>query len=120
MYIFNKFRNTKGFIAIWELMLRFRYMISEHAKERVRILAFWEKHGDEATKEAFGISHRTLFRWARTLKQQAGKLEGGRSRSSWQNASSRCVPPTRVWAKKKYTPLYKLTDILGAYLPSVA
>ena len=50
-------------------------MISEQAKERVRRLAFWEKHGDEATKEAFGTSRRTLFRWATALKRNRGKLE---------------------------------------------
>jgi len=75
MRIFNKFRGTKGFLSLWERVIRFRDMISEQAKERVRILAFWEKHGDEATKEAFDTSPRTLFRWASALKKQGGKLE---------------------------------------------
>jgi len=60
---------------MWERVIRFRYMITEEAKERCRILAFWEKHGDEATKEAFSISSRTLFRWQKVLKQNKGKLE---------------------------------------------
>ena len=57
-------------------MLRFRYMITEQAKERCRILAFWEKHGDEAAQEAFHISGRTLFRWQAALHKAHGKLEG--------------------------------------------
>lgn len=73
---FNKFKDTKGFVATWERVLRFRYMITEEAKERCRILAFWEKHGDLATKEAFNISRRTLFRWQRALKETNGQLEG--------------------------------------------
>ena len=73
---FNKFKGTKGFISTWEQVVRFRYMISEQAKERCRILAFWEKHGDEATHEAFTISRRTLFRWQAALKRHGGKLEG--------------------------------------------
>ena len=76
MRIFNKFRGTKGFISGWERMLRFRYMITEKAKHRIRILAFWEKHGTEATQEAFGISCRTLYRWQAALKKSSGKLEG--------------------------------------------
>ncbi len=75
MRIFNKFRGTKGFITIWERVIRFRYMISEKAKERCRILAFWEKHGDEATEEAFKISRPTLFRWQKALNEGKGKLE---------------------------------------------
>lgn len=76
MRIFNKFRGTKGFISTWERVLRFRYMITEQAKERCRILAFWERYGDEATKEAFGVSRRTLYRWQAALHATAGKLEG--------------------------------------------
>lgn len=76
MRIFNKFQSTKGFISGWERMLRFRYMITETAKQRIRILAFWEKHGNEAAQEAFKISGRTLFRWQTALKKSGGKLDG--------------------------------------------
>jgi len=51
-------------------------MITEQAKKRVRVLAFWDKHGDTATKEAFGVSRRTLFRWQGKLQNTKGKLEG--------------------------------------------
>lgn len=76
MRIFNKFKGTKGFLSMWERVIRFRYMITEQAKERCRILAFWEKHGDLATTEAFKISRRTLFRWQKKLSVTGGKLEG--------------------------------------------
>ena len=75
MRIFNKFKGTKGFLSMWERVIRFRYMITEEAKEKCRILAFWEKHGLEATKEAFNVSRPTLFRWQRELKDGGGKLE---------------------------------------------
>jgi transposase InsO family protein len=51
-------------------------MITDEAKRRVRILAFWEKHGDTATTEAFGVSRRTLYRWQAALTATGGKLEG--------------------------------------------
>ena len=82
MAYFNKFRGTKGFISTWERVIRFRYMITEKAKQRTRILAFWEKFGDEAVKEAFGTSRRTLFRWQKKLDDNLGKLEGLNAKST--------------------------------------
>jgi len=76
MRIFNKFKGTKGFLSLYERVLRFRYMITEQAKRRAKILAFWERYGTEATKEAFGTSRRTLFRWQENLEKTLGKLEG--------------------------------------------
>ena len=51
-------------------------MIQEEAKKRVTILDFWKKYGLEATREAFKVSERTLFRWQDNLKKNQGKLEG--------------------------------------------
>lgn len=76
MAYFNKFRGTKGFISLWQDMLRFRYMITEKAKRRARILAFWERHGDEAAEEAFRVSVRTLYRWQKSLRKTGGRIEG--------------------------------------------
>jgi transposase InsO family protein len=57
-------------------------MITEQAKERCRILAFWERHGSSATAEAFKVSERTLFRWQKALKGTHGKLEGLNAQST--------------------------------------
>jgi transposase InsO family protein len=75
MQQFNKLKGTKGFITTWERMIRFRYMITEQAKHRCRVLAFWEKHGTQATEEAFHVKERTLFLWQAHLKKGGGKLE---------------------------------------------
>jgi transposase InsO family protein len=75
MRIFNKFRGTKGFISIWQRVIRFRYMITEQAKQRTKILAFWEEYGTEATEKAFGTKRRTLFYWQSKLKLGLGKLD---------------------------------------------
>ena len=72
---FNKFSGTKGFISTWGRVIRFQYMITEQAKQRCRILAFWEKYGNAATQEAFKVSRATLFRWQKELKENQGKLE---------------------------------------------
>jgi len=80
-------------------MLRFRYMISEQAKQRVRVLAFWEKHGQEATQEAFNVSRRTLYRWQASLKQARGKLEGLNAHSTTPRSRRKRVVPDEVIAQ---------------------
>ena len=96
MRIFNKFRGTKGFISMWERVIRFRYMITETAKERVRILAFWEKHGDGPTIEAFNISRPTLFRWQKALQDGNGKLDALNKKSTAPKRKRRRVIPQTV------------------------
>ena len=77
-------------------MIRFRYMITEEAKQRTRILAFWEKHGLAATKEAFSVSRATLFRWQKALKQQGGKLEALNKTSTAPNRRRKRETPETV------------------------
>jgi transposase InsO family protein len=93
---FNKFRGTKGFITLWYRVLRFKYMITEQAKERCRILAFWEKHGDQATMEAFKVSRRTLFRWQKKLELSMGKLEGLNKENTIRKRKNKRVIPQKV------------------------
>lgn len=76
MKIFNKNKGVIGSGTASERGIRFRYMIQEEAKRRATILEFWKKYGLEATKDAFKVSERTLFRWQGALKKNQGKLEG--------------------------------------------
>jgi len=48
-------------------------MIQAKALHKARVLAFWEKHGLVATKDAFKISRRTLFLWKKQF-QAGGKV----------------------------------------------
>lgn len=75
MQQFNKFKQTKGFIRTWEYVVRFRDMITQEAQKRIKILAFWEQYGDQATKDAFGVSRATLFRWQAKLKEKGGAVQ---------------------------------------------
>lgn len=75
MQIHSKLTGTRGIVSGWEEAVRFRDMITPKAEERARILTFWKKHGDTATKEAFGASRATLFRWQAALRDGGGRLE---------------------------------------------
>jgi transposase InsO family protein len=81
---------------MWERVIRFRYMITEQAKERCRILAFWEKHGDTPTMEAFKVSRRTLFRWQKSLTKAMGKLEGLNKGSTAPKKRNKRLIPQKV------------------------
>jgi transposase InsO family protein len=50
-------------------------MVSDKAKKRMEVIAFWERHGESATLEAFKISRRTLYAWRAQLKNGGGKAE---------------------------------------------
>jgi transposase InsO family protein len=79
-------------LSTWERMIRFRDMISKKALKRAETLAFWERHGLEATLDAFKVKRRTVFEWKRRLREGRGKFEA-------LNPGSR-VPKTkrrRIW-----------------------
>lgn len=62
-------------MTVYNRAVRFRYMITEIALRRHKILLHWEKHGLESTIDAFGVLRRTLFNWKRALKEGGGKIE---------------------------------------------
>ncbi len=104
-----------------ERQLRLAHMNNQQeAEKRLRILIFWEKHGDEAAKEAFGISRRTLYRWQEALRKEEGKLSGLDKKSTApKKRNIRRIPPeleTKIVAlrkehhrlgKKKLVPILK-------------
>jgi hypothetical protein len=96
MKIFNKFKGTKGFVSLWERVIRFRYMITDEAKRRAEILAFWEKHGREATEEAFKVTERTLYRWQRAIREGHGKLEALNKQSTAPKRRRKRIIPDKV------------------------
>ena len=71
-------------------------MITGEAKERCRMLAFWEKYGLEATTEAFGVSRPTLFRWRRRLADGIGRLESLNKKSTAPKQRRKRVIPDTV------------------------
>jgi hypothetical protein len=115
---FNKFRGTKGFITIWKRVIRFRYMITEQAKERCRILAFWEKYGDEATESRAlgGTQYRGLAKLERrkrsipgpvgkiprTGRNGSAELRNGKSRRKTSSGQIADLEPDRDRKKRMF------------------
>jgi len=68
-----KFTGIKGFVNLYEDGLKYR-MLTEKAKHKAKVLVFWEKHGLQATIDAFPVKRSTLFEWKKVLKENQGKL----------------------------------------------
>src|SRR3989338_8262190 len=96
MQIHNKITDTKGFVSIYEEALRFRDMITQSAEKRARILAFWQKHGLIATKEAFRVSKATLYRWQELVDEGDGKLEALNPQSTAPKKKRQRIIPKEV------------------------
>jgi len=101
MRIFNKFRGTRGFISTWEHVIRFRDMITEKALWRIRVLAFWSRHGLAATLDAFKVKRRTLFNWKGALKKGGGKLESLNPKSRAPKERRRRIWDVRILLELK-------------------
>lgn len=75
MQVFRLAYGIRGLASLNAYAIRWAHMIAPTAKDRARILAFWEKHGLAPTKEAFGVSRATLYAWKAELRKGGGKLE---------------------------------------------
>lgn len=101
-----KYTGIKGFMTVYNDALRYRYMITEKAKEKAKILIFWEKHGLEPTLDAFPVKRSTLYLW----KQQ---WEKGGKKTEALNEKSR-IPRTkrkRLWPIEVIAEIKRLREI---------
>ena len=67
--------HVKGFWKLNDYAIRYTRMVTNEAKRRAKILLFWEKHGLEATKEAFEVGRSTLFEWKKARLNGKGRME---------------------------------------------
>lgn len=52
-----------------------RFDASEVAQERLRMMQFYEAHGEAATKEAFGADRKVMSRWKQRLMAKQGQVQ---------------------------------------------
>ena len=53
-----------------------KYAKDEVAPQRLRIMEFYDKYGEQATKEAFGADRKVISRWRQKLNRHEGALAG--------------------------------------------
>ena len=69
---------------------------SEIAQRRLEIIQFYQKHGEEATKEAFGADRKVISRWQQRLKKSGGQLQSLVPRSTRPHRVRRAAIPPEV------------------------
>lgn len=74
-HIHCKYTGVKGFITVYNHAIKYRYMITEKTKRKAKILIFWEKHGLEATLDAFPVKRSTLYLWKQQWERGNKKIE---------------------------------------------
>lgn len=78
MQIGFKYHNCAGFGRLYNYGLKHfnpYTMITDKAKERLRIIKYWKKYGLSATKEAFRVKRSTLYGWQKRYKESGYKIE---------------------------------------------
>jgi hypothetical protein len=55
--------------------------MSQSANDKFKVLCFWDKHGLQATIDAFGITRRTLYYWRSKLKADGKVALNDKSRA---------------------------------------
>jgi DNA invertase Pin-like site-specific DNA recombinase len=67
------FHGLKGYARLKKFSYLFE-MTTDEASKRYKIIKFYDKYGLEATKEAFNISRRTIYRWKAKLKNNKNEM----------------------------------------------
>lgn len=70
--IFFRIAPTKGVTNMISHLRRFD--VSAVAKERLKILKFYQVYGEVATKEAFGVDRKIIYIWKRRFKRSLGNI----------------------------------------------
>ncbi len=96
----------KGFVRITDYAIRWLRMVTEKAKQKAKILSFWQAHGLKATIDAFGVKRRTLFGWKQQQRLSGGKLEGLNEKSKRPKKIR-----TREWPLEIKQEIKKLREI---------
>ena len=100
-----KYTGIKGFVSCYNDALRYRYMITEKALEKARVLVFWEKHGCEATLDAFPVKRSTLYAWKKQWEDGGKKIESLNERSRAPRTKRK-----RLWPPEALTELRRLRE----------
>lgn len=97
-------RTSFLFKGIWGYgrFMEFIYDLSQYlnhpeVEEKVKILTFFDRHGLEITKEAFGVGRSTIFLWKKKIKNNNGSLMGLINRSRRPYNTRRMFVPEKIF-----------------------
>lgn len=94
---------VRGFYKIASLSNQQEAMMSTNAQQELDALGFWNKHGLNATSDAYKVSRSTLYRWRKSHCE--GGISGlhDRSRAPRQRRRRSWPPALRVEIRRLRT-----------------
>ena len=72
---FNISKGVRGFKTLENYVFKYKHMIQQEAQRKAKILTFWQKHGLQATLDAYEVKRSTIYLWKQTLEESGGKIE---------------------------------------------
>ena len=80
-----------------------KFTKNEIAQQRMKIIKFYEKHSEQAAKEAFGADRKVIIRWKQRLDDQDGRLMALVPKSTRPNKTRTPMTDVRIidWIKKE-------------------
>lgn len=91
------FSRLPGFWRTLEMLESLKqFSGDEVAKQRFKIIQFYEKYGEAATKEAFGVDRKLISKWRRRLKAAKGHLSGLIPDSTKPHRTRKSIAPTII------------------------
>jgi putative transposase len=73
---------VRGFATVYNDAVKWSRMLQEKSKHKIKVLVFMEKHGLDATLDAFPHKRSTIFSWKKALKDGNGRLESLNEKST--------------------------------------
>jgi transposase InsO family protein len=74
---YSVFSRIRGYRRYRQMLSSLRkFARDEVAQQRLRIMVFYDRYGEQATKEAFGADRKVISRWRQKLSRHDGALEG--------------------------------------------
>lgn len=100
-----KYTGIKGFIKVYNEAIRYQYMITEKAKYKAKVLVFLEKHGLEATLDAFPHKRSTLYSWRQQWLKGGKKIEALNEKKRTPQTKRK-----RIWPLETIQEIKRLRD----------
>jgi len=105
MQVKRLFYGVRGSLKLYNDAVKWAYMLTEKAKHKAKVLVFWEKHGLEATLDAYPVKRSTLFLWKKQFREGGMVIEALNERSRAPR-----VKRKRLWSFQIQQEIRRLRD----------
>jgi transposase InsO family protein len=91
------FSRIRGYRRVEEMLHSLRkFSKSEVAQERLRMISFYDRYGEKATKEAFGVDRKLIYTWRKRIRGCENRLTALIPHSTKPQRVRRMYTDTRI------------------------